>query len=138
MDLNFQLSSINDTIYYILFLEFLTALCIFIYGRYRCKHKTFIDPFQKKIKILDLDGWSILHLVQNSVLGYLFPDYIIFIIILGVMWEVFEMYYGVFRPTFLEGWGHCSSDRKIWWYGKLTDIVSNILGVFMGSYIKTH
>ena len=85
-----------------------------------------------------MDGWTLIHLVQNSVLGYLFPNYVMFIIMLGISWEIFEIYDGVFKPSFLKGWGHCSSDRKIWWYGKLTDIIANILGVHMGSYIKIH
>ena len=128
----------NRSVYTIIFLQFLTVVSIFIYGRYRCKNKNFNDPFQKKINFLDMDGWTLIHLVQNSFLGYLFPNYVIFIIMLGISWEIFEIYYGVFKPSFLKGWGHCSSDRKIWWYGKLTDIIANILGVHMGSYIKMH
>lgn len=113
---------------------------IMIYGKYRCDHKDFKDPLETKL-ILGLDGWSMTHVTFFAILGYMYPEYFWYALLLGVMWELFEHFYGKNRPGWLGGYGDCqdiSTDRTDgnWWYGKWTDIVCNIVGFIIGVYLK--
>ena len=59
----------------------------------------------------------------------------------GVLWELFEFYYGYFKPQFLKGWGHCiSTDNNdsggLWWYGKISDLICNFTGFICGMYLR--
>lgn len=131
--------------YKIFYLTFLQWMFPLIYGKFRCdNHATIKDPYQTKILLGDLDGWSFLHLLIGIGGGFLFPNYLYTLIAIGIVWELFETYYGIYQPSFLEGWGHCiSGDKKleentIWWYGKFTDILANIVGLLMGYFISIH
>jgi hypothetical protein len=125
----------------ILILEFIAIAIIIVYGHYRCKNKNFTDPLGHKIPIGDLDGWSLDHILWNFILGYFFPKYILFILFLGILWELFETYCGIYKPDFLNNWGYCTTDKKnndkVWWYGKFSDIICNLTGVLLGSYVST-
>ena len=108
----------------ILFILFLVISSVFIYGKLRCLYlKDFEDPLQFKLKIWDLDGWSLTHIHFFFWIGFIFPDYFVLSFIYGVIWELFEFYYGHYKPKILYGWGNCDTEQgheKIWWYGKFT------------------
>tara|TARA_X000000950_G_scaffold248931_1_gene308411 strand:- start:20094 stop:20285 length:192 start_codon:yes stop_codon:yes gene_type:complete len=58
---------------------------------------------------------------------------------IGIIWELFEFYYQYFKPTFLQGYGHCNisdDNNKIWWYGKISDLFCNAFGFFIGSNLR--
>ena len=127
----------------ILFITISVIGSIFIYGKYRCDNPDFKDPLQIKIPIWDLDGWSILHFFTFLYFGYLFPNYLFLAMIIGILWELFEFFYGYFKPTFLRGWGHCIStdiidkdNNNIWWYGKISDLACNFTGFICGMYFR--
>ena len=118
-----------------------------IYGKYRCDHPEFKDPFQTKLNIGDLDGWSVIHILEFTLLGYLFPTKFILLMVLGIIWESFEFYYSFHKPTFLKGFGHCitsdtqnkeNKNNPIWWYGKVSDVVCNFIGIILGMYIRNN
>jgi len=120
------------------FAVYLLPLCfIFLYGKYRCTHKTFKDPLEKEI-LFGFDGWAGTHVLLFLTIGYLFPKSFIVSMILGISWELFEHLYGKHRPGWLGGYGDCNnlqSDRTEdgnWWYGKWTDIVCNATGFLIG------
>tara|TARA_B100001094_G_C17998911_1_gene704117 strand:+ start:138 stop:557 length:420 start_codon:yes stop_codon:yes gene_type:complete len=131
----------NFFIYFIV-----NILCIFLYGSYRCNNPEFKDILEKEIGILDLDGWSISHLLSFTLIGYLFPhkNYILLASIFGIIWELFEHYYGKNRPGWLGGYGDCKklqsdkTDDGNWWYGKISDIIMNSLGLMIGFYLWKH
>ena len=113
---------------------------IFMYGNYRCDNPDFKDPLQTKLGIWDLDGWSLSHLLFYMFIGYHFKGkYLIAAFLLGVLWELFEHYYGEERPEWLSGYGDCDmqTDRLdgSWWYGKWSDIVINLIGLVLGSHL---
>jgi|TARA_B110000259_G_scaffold159331_1_gene182293 hypothetical protein len=119
--------------YILLFI--LPLIFIFSYGKYRCDNKDFKDPLEKKI--LELDGWSATHFLFFMVVGFIYPDTIILSMIMGILWELFEHYYGVNRPGWLGGYGDCNdlaTDKKDgnWWYGKWSDILCNAMGFIIG------
>jgi hypothetical protein len=122
------------------------ALCIisfiFIYGKIRCDYKGYYDPLQFKLPFWDLDGWSVTHFIAFTLLGFVYPEYTMISMMYGILWELFEFYYGYFQPQFLANWGHCvipnsSSTGSIWWYGKMSDFVMNGSGLLLGNYIAS-
>ena len=116
------------------------AVPIFMYGNYRCENPDFKDPLQTKLGIGDLDGWSLSHLLFFMFIGYHFKGkYLIAAFFIGVLWELFEHYYGEERPGWLGGYGDCDmrtdSLEGNWWYGKWSDIVMNLIGLVLGSHL---
>lgn len=119
------------------------VIIIFLYGKYRCDNPDYNDILLTKLNIGDLDGWSISHFTFFFILGYLYPQKIKLTVFLGILWEIFEYLYDNYKPTFLDGFGHCvTTDPKkknvIWWYGKISDIFVNYSGFVIGSYLKTN
>ena len=113
---------------------------IFLYGKYRCENKTFKDPLE--ITLAEgIDGWSITHLCWFICMGYIYPNEFIPALLVGIAWELFEHFYGVYRPGWLGGYGDCddlSTDRLEgnWWYGKWSDIACNVTGFLIGQYLN--
>ena len=113
------------------------------YGSYRCKNPQYKDLLETPLHIFGLDGWSLSHFVFFVLIGAQFPEknYLIVATIFGILWELFEHYYGKHRPGWLGGYGDCKnlqSDKEEdgnWWYGKWTDIVMNILGLYCGYHL---
>lgn len=125
-----------------IFFSLLPLFFIFPYGKFRCTHKNFKDPLETTL-FGELDGWSVSHFSWFMLLGYLFPKTFILSTTIGVIWELFEHYYGKERPGWLGGYGDCkdlASNKKSdgnWWYGKWTDVVCNTFGFLTGQYMKT-
>ena len=131
--------------FFIFFIVILIS--IFSYGSYRCDNPDYKDILENKIGIFDLDGWSISHLLFFTLIGYLFPhkNYILLAFIFGILWELFEHFYGKNRPGWLGGYGDCDKKLKSdknedgnWWYGKPTDILMNALGLIIGFHLWKH
>ena len=130
---------------YILLL-ILPVLSIFIYGKYRCDnyHKNNnVDRLEfnlfKNSHKFGLDGWSITHFTLFFIIGFFYPQIFIITISLGILWELFETFIGIYKPTFIKGFGFCTltdNKYKVWWYGKWSDLVVNLLGFLCGSYLK--
>jgi len=132
----------------VLFPSLIAVALIMIYSKYRCEHKDFKDPLETKLFVgldVGLDGWSITHVTFFAILGYVYPEYFWYAIVLGTMWELFEVLYGRGRPEwadeFLGGYGGCDklrTDREDgnWWYGKWSDIACNIIGFTIGVYLR--
>ena len=121
-------------------------LIIFIYGNYRCNNPEYNDILQTSIGVWDLDGWSLSHLLFFTFIGYQCVNgckntkYLILAFIAGVIWELFEYYYGKKRPDWLGGNCNSGTDKKgekdVWWYAKSSDIIMNLLGLLIGYYLK--
>jgi len=126
----------------------ITAICltcvlvIVVYGTFRCKNSSFVDPltFSFAPPPLDkyLDGWGISHLLFFALLGYLFPKQLLFSFFLGVIWELVE-YSMKDHPFYLT---KCNYNMKThegegWWYGRWQDIVMNTAGLWIGSALRT-
>jgi len=133
-----------DKGYVLLFL--IPTLVVFAYGKYRCdyitKHKDILEfslfPNSNKYGI---DGWSITHFSLFLLVGYFYSKTFILSMTLGLLWELFETYVGIYKPKLIRGLGFCqlSSNRyKIWWYGKWSDPVFNLLGFLTGAYINKY
>ena len=117
---------------------------IFVNGYYRCKYNGGNDKLMKKLNIYDLDGWSITHFGYHMLIGYTFPNMFIEAMILGIIWELWEQYYGKNAGKTLIGIANCKlgtdstdSNEDNWWFGRVSDIIMNLLGFMLGQYIKT-
>ena len=125
---------------------FATALIIFCYGKYRCDniktHKDLLgwNLFKNSKDTLGLDGWTISHFVFYMILALIYPFALRLNIISGICWELFEYWVGKTKPDSLKGWGFCknpnSKKNSVWWYGRKSDIVANILGALLGKFMK--
>lgn len=116
------------------------VIIIMAYGKYRCDHPEFKDPLQTKI-YGDLDGWSATHYIFYGVLAYIFPNDLLLIFTIGVIWEMVEDRLGRFDGGMVGAIGMCqiSTDNKEksnWWYGKYSDIVMNTLGLLTGYWLR--
>ena len=126
---------------YIILLQSVPILLICMYGKFRCHNKDFKDPLETSL-FWGFDGWSITHVVWFMFLGIKFPNKLILVTILGIIWELFENYYGKERPGWLGGYGDCdglvskNKEDGNWWYGKWSDIACNVSGFLIGKYIS--
>lgn len=116
---------------------------IFMYGKYRCdNYQKYKDPFLSQLGIWDIDGWSLLHFIVFVVGGFLYPNMWWFLTLGGVGWEIFETYYDNFKPAILKGYGECGindgSPHSKWWFGRMSDIMVNTLGVIVGVYLRKY
>tara|TARA_B100001094_G_C18192832_1_gene808465 strand:+ start:681 stop:1106 length:426 start_codon:yes stop_codon:yes gene_type:complete len=120
----------------------ISVLLIFIYGFYRCKSPEKKDILEKEY-ILNLDGWSLTHLIFFSIVAYNFPTkkYLIASFILGIIWELGELILSwVTINNRLGSWSlfDCKklntdkNDEGVWWYAKESDIFMNLLGLIIG------
>ena len=118
------------------------VMCIFVYGRYRCNHPEYTDILETKLVVnqplgLDLDGWSMSHFLFFTLIGYTFPtkNFLLCAFLLGCGWEIFENTAGKDRPSWLGGYGDCeweNTDQGNWWYGKISDPIINMAGLYCG------
>lgn len=126
--------------YKVLIAAIICFMVIAAYGRYRCTHPEYHDPLMRKLGIFDLDGWSVTHFGFFALLGYLYPDTFLVAMSIGIGWEVFEHLAGKNRPAILGGFGDCmTTDPGIqgsWWFGRFSDIITNILGFLFGVWLR--
>lgn len=128
---------------YVLLLLIPTSL-VFAYGKYRCdnitKHKDVLEfSLFKKSDKLGIDGWSLTHFSLFFIVGFFYNNVFVITMSLGILWELFETYIGIYKPNFIKGWGFCKlpgNKYKVWWYGKISDPIINFLGFTTGSFLK--
>ena len=97
--------------YYFLIL-FSCISIIFAYGKYRClninHHKDVLEfDIFKNSSYYGLDGWSLSHFLFFMLIGYLYHNVFFITFLLGVIWELFETYVGIYEPKIIKGFGFC-------------------------------
>ena len=95
--------------YWIYFLS--VGISVFIYGKYRCEYKDNTDYLAIE-PIKGIDGWIISHIIAFAIAGVLFPDTFYTTMILGILWELFEMYLGITKPDILDGVTNCGTEKS--------------------------
>ena len=130
---------------YILLL-LIPTLLIFDYGRFRCINIAKLeDPFEAEMfkgsDKFGLDGWSFFHFVLFLFVGYFYNKVFVITMSLGILWEFFETFVGIYKPEIIKGWGFCQlsgNKYKVWWYGKISDPIANFLGFITGSLLNNY
>ena len=125
----------------------IAPIIVFFYGWYRCshikEHKDILEfSLLKNSKKYGVDGWLLSHYLFFVMMGFIYPNTLRISVIMGLLWEAFEWYCGVYKPKCLEGIGFCKSPSgakkrgKVWWYWKWQDPIANTLGFITGKYIR--
>lgn len=117
-------------------------IIIVLYGTYRCKNTTFVDPLTQSLFPYPLnqylDGWGISHFTFFALLAFFFPQtrYLVFLFILGLIWEILE-YVSKDRPLYLSKCSYkvTTDNGQGWWYGRWQDIIMNTLGIIIGAFL---
>jgi hypothetical protein len=116
----------------------LVLLFIIVYG-YVIKEYFKIDILEKKFAECEgCDLWALTHFTLYLILGYNFPSYYLLFFLIGVGYEFFEYYVGVSDNSF-KYLGPMSSDgTQSWWYGRVSDIIFNTLGLISGMSLSPY
>ncbi len=122
------------------------AVIIILYGIYRCKNPDFKDPLNIRMETENktisniFNGWAMSHFVFYATLGYFYPQHYIAIFIMGVIWELYEMFLQSEQPWYVKYIGNCNvgTDQTTspWWYGQYEDIIVNGTGILLGVYLS--
>ena len=105
----------NNEQYNIFIIYLISFILIIISLLYRYSIKK--DEIFLNYKFEGLNGWNISHIILYICLAYCAPNYILYLIIIGILWELGEYYF----------------ENKIQYiyYNKL-DILYNIIGCIIG------
>lgn len=125
----------------IILIDVYVSFLIAIYGTFRCKTTSFKDPittcfFEKKEICSFLDGWGVLHFFYFMALGFMFPNNLTTIFLMGVLWELVESY-SKDHPFYLVECKYVieTDEGAGWWYGRWQDVVMNTFGMFCGYFL---
>ena len=108
------------------------------------------EPLKKtliSIGYIRLDWWSVTHYLFFSILGYWYPNRFVFFLLFGIVWELTEDLLAKDSDTqlvdceqkgrggFVDFW--CNGYQDDYWYGKIDDVLMNMLGYVTGWGIHT-
>lgn len=96
-------------IYIIVFLYWIVTVF------YRCLNNT---DFSKKNFFYKCNQWCIKHLIHHFFIGYLAPDYIIYALVIGILFEYFENICYIYNK-YIDG-------------NVIRDTIINSIGLFIG------
>ena len=123
---------------YILKYVFIVVSIIFIWGF--IKSIIGSDFLLTNIGIWDLDIWSITHFICFFIMTYVCPKKWKLLFIIGVVWELFEQFYGYLPPALINNLAldYIPTDNKNqkWWYGRFSDIICNSLGIMLAIHLN--
>ena len=105
------------------------VISIFLYGSYRCNHLDYDDPLERKLHILELDGWSLSHFILFMILGFFYPAYLPLWFVLGCLWELCEY---IFKSVGGKRCQGVNPRNDKWWYSRWSDIFVNTGGLLTG------
>lgn len=119
--------------YTFVFIIITTIILFIIYSSFNPKNVLLLcneDLNKRYLTNPQIKGWSISHFLLYSVIGFIVPDFY-WILILGVVWEVFEYIMGV-----------VFNKKKYWTSGgisgQMTDLIMNVLGFIVGGYLRNN
>jgi hypothetical protein len=129
-------------------LYIVAIILIILYGYFLRKTKT-KDILAKRIYhhpiCQEIDGWSITHLVFFGLLGFLYPGHYLQFLAAGIIWEVIETGLGQNRFEVSgkrlqligeqDDEGNSTGKKDAYWYGKESDIVVDVVGYTIGSFL---
>lgn len=85
----------------------------------------------------EMSFWPITHFVLFMILGILFPCCDVIVIVAGIVWEIIEELFGKYYEKNIAKIDTSNKDIQypVWWGGRVSDIVCNILGFYTGKLI---
>ncbi len=125
-------------------------IVIFIYG-YIVRNYLHKDVLEQNFaSCTGCDYWAGSHFLLFMLLGYMFPDKLLLMMILGIIWEFIETYLGTQKlklfgrrvvligNTNENGETKSNDEDDSWWYGRVTDIAFNLMGLITGYGISEY
>jgi hypothetical protein len=107
------------------------------------KGMVYYDNMNKKLFTIPrtscCSSWPISHLILFFILGFIFPDCLIIIIIAGVLWEVIESIAATLTSSERHAVRSESSSVQYsgnWFAASGMDIVMDLIGVFAGKFAR--
>ncbi len=109
---------------------FLLGIVLFIISFPYCVKKYYImNESLFTIYNHSFDCWSLSHYLCYTFIGFLFPHYWKIVIIIGILWELFE-YIGYHIEKYV------FRTKNIYWCAKFSDIIVNSLGFITGLFLR--
>ena len=128
----------------------IVVISIIAYGFYlksqAQKYKNRDDADILLYKFADCDGcdlWAITHILLYIVLGYMYPDKLFILMLIGIVWEIIEVRIGKIKLQIL-GFDVPDDNAIIkngqihWFFGRVTDIAFNLSGAIIGAEIAKY
>lgn len=100
------------------------------------------------IEAFDLDWWSVIHFALFAYFGFVKPNYPLTFFLAGCAFEVFEDSLASDATTKLMectrkdvknstlGKIHCNGYKDSYWYGKVDDVMVNLIGYVTGQAVR--
>jgi|688.fasta_scaffold272622_3 hypothetical protein len=119
------------------------VILIFLYGIIVRKYLK-KDILEYKFgKCTGCDYWAVTHFLFFVLLGYLWPNLLVELAIIGVLWEFIETYLGTRKLKLFgkriqligatDDKGNVIEEKEDqWWYGRVSDIAFNTVGLVIG------
>lgn len=116
----------------------ITIALIFILHFLRIYYFKDKDVFNKSFSILDIDIWSLTHFIYYFILMYRCKESDIKhlsykLITLGIIFELVEEYVGPYVDNLIYLKLLKKKKSSLFWYGKISDIFVNTLGMVLGT-----
>lgn len=124
---------------YVLLVVFALIVVYYIYKRVSGGNIAAEDPLNQKVfNLACLENccswWPISHFFLYAILGFFFPQCFFLLLIIGILYELFEMVlakaFGTERQPIADA-GQVEYSRN-WWSGSMKDILFNVLGLVTG------
>lgn len=98
------------------------------------------DILEKKVaNCSGCDGWAVSHLFFFMTVGFMFPNKLFEVMILGIIWEFFETQMGTLKSSIFKRNVASQTDpnndvldTNSMWYGRVSDIAFNLTGAIIG------
>ncbi len=98
------------------------------------KSLLFLEGNYLQNKYITIDKWYFTHLIFYSILGYLYPNTFYLSMFIGIIWELFESYLGLYKPLWFFKNNKNNSSNS--WHGRISDIFVNSIGFLIGSNLR--
>ena len=109
----------------------------FVFNRFFSDCMVKDDPLNKeifKIGSYSFSWWPVTHLILFAILGFFYSECWLMIMVLGIVWELFEYSAGWIFPNrrrkFVTGKGVQYNDK--WWAPNVFDPIFNAIGFLIG------
>lgn len=103
------------------------------------------DVFNKNILKLPLMGevswWPLSHFILYFIFGLIFPDCFIIAMVTGVIWEIYEVAYGLYYKNYImktKTDENGNIQYQEWWGGRISDIFFNLAGFLCGLFLAKY
>jgi hypothetical protein len=98
-------------------------LSIFTYGYIKNNYLLF-DILEEKI-FWNFNYWGLSHIISFFILTLIYPNYWIFLFIMGILWEIFEYFLQEIYKKYFDDY----------WYAQYIDLLYNGIGILLAKII---